>query len=259
MKIKRFIQCLTCLLLVCAPCFAQNLNPTDELYLADPNPRFHGEQVIALQKFLLFYGCYLGPDGIDGWFGRDTESALLEYQKKNGLAETGRIKIEDIETLLDWRPDVFSDRVVADPSDYLPSETNRIISLTELDENLEVNNYYGSLSIATTDGSYEFTDFLTSPSGRFVAACSFHPENSLEFLGTGLKVWDLISGDTNTFYPYEAFLNEEYWGLREGYTFPRMTEYYWTDDEQLVMIVEVNRRGEEVFGFVVLEALAQTY
>ncbi|MCG8478647.1 MAG: peptidoglycan-binding protein [Spirochaetales bacterium] len=81
---------------------AQDLSPEMELYLRDPEPRFHGEQVEHLQRFLLFSGMDIGSDGIDGWFGRDTDRALRSYQQAYGLPVTGHVRIGEIPTEFDW-------------------------------------------------------------------------------------------------------------------------------------------------------------
>ena len=46
-------------------------------------------QVKELQKFLEAFGYDVGTNGADGWFGSDTKSALIEFQKKNSLDADG--------------------------------------------------------------------------------------------------------------------------------------------------------------------------
>lgn len=54
-----------------------------------------GFQVKTLQRMLKSYGYSMNPYGIDGEFGALTEKRLKEYQKKQGLIQTG---IADQET-----------------------------------------------------------------------------------------------------------------------------------------------------------------
>jgi len=46
-------------------------------------------QVKELQEFLEAFGYDVGSSGADGWFGRDTENALIEFQSTNGLDADG--------------------------------------------------------------------------------------------------------------------------------------------------------------------------
>ena len=45
-----------------------------------------GESVVAMQGILIARKCSCGPWGADGDFGKDTEAALLAFQRRNGLA-----------------------------------------------------------------------------------------------------------------------------------------------------------------------------
>jgi peptidoglycan hydrolase-like protein with peptidoglycan-binding domain len=48
----------------------------------------HGLKVEFLQKRLLELG-YRLPSGADGWFGPETEAAVKEFQRRNGLEVDG--------------------------------------------------------------------------------------------------------------------------------------------------------------------------
>lgn len=48
-----------------------------------------GSAVAAMQGGLLYEGCGLGADGIDGDFGRETEKAVIRFQTQNGLEKDG--------------------------------------------------------------------------------------------------------------------------------------------------------------------------
>ena len=57
------------------------------LWRREPN-RVHGLKVEFLQKRLLELG-YRLPSGADGWFGPETEAAVKEFQRRNGLEVDG--------------------------------------------------------------------------------------------------------------------------------------------------------------------------
>ncbi len=48
-----------------------------------------GKSVLAMQGILIARGCGCGPDGADGDFGPNTESALRAFQRGNGLRDDG--------------------------------------------------------------------------------------------------------------------------------------------------------------------------
>lgn len=52
-------------------------------------PNQTGRDVEFLQKQLIYLGYDLGPDGADGWFGTQTETALKCFQKDSRLPATG--------------------------------------------------------------------------------------------------------------------------------------------------------------------------
>ena len=59
-----------------------------------------GTQVSALQCLLKGRGCNIGQSDIDGCFGPDTETAVMYYQKKNGLKVDGKVGPETWNDLL---------------------------------------------------------------------------------------------------------------------------------------------------------------
>lgn len=48
-----------------------------------------GDSVETLQKLLIEHGFNVGSDGADGDFGRNTENAVIAFQKANGLTPDG--------------------------------------------------------------------------------------------------------------------------------------------------------------------------
>jgi peptidoglycan hydrolase-like protein with peptidoglycan-binding domain len=75
-------------------------------------PRMNRKDVQELQQFLLYQRYWLGEDGVDGWFGPDTDGALRAYQRDKGLAVTVSIRIP---SLTKERSLSFSIRPYTDP------------------------------------------------------------------------------------------------------------------------------------------------
>ena len=48
-------------------------------------------KVEAVQQALVDAGYNIGPTGVDGVFGKNTRSAVLKYQKDNGIKQTGNV------------------------------------------------------------------------------------------------------------------------------------------------------------------------
>jgi len=48
-------------------------------------------KVEAVQQALVDAGYDVGPDGVDGRFGRNTRAAVIKYQKANGIKQTGNV------------------------------------------------------------------------------------------------------------------------------------------------------------------------
>jgi hypothetical protein len=167
---------------------AQNLDSDAELYLADPDPRFHGEQVQTLQRFLLFHGMDIGPDGIDGWFGKDTHNALLNYQASEGFEVTGRIKIKDFSTPLIWSPLIQSFLFTGWPEGPFPGRENEGEILTpQPGKDFVYKSYFGALTIPLPEiKKMGYISFILSPDKRFLAA--FNKDN------TSVSLWDVLSG-----------------------------------------------------------------
>ncbi|MDC7232913.1 MAG: peptidoglycan-binding domain-containing protein [Spirochaetales bacterium] len=193
---KRIIVPLLLLLLSLSALTAQNLSPEEELYLADPDPRYNGEQVKDLQRFLLFKGMDIGSDGIDGWFGKDTHNALLNYQFNNGQEETGRIKIKDIPKPLSWSPFVQTFLFSGWPEGPMPgNEHDGETVKAEAGKDLTYSSYFGSITIPADEIQSEgYKSFILSPAKRFLAA--FNGDRSSVIL------WDILSG-TKLEYPIE--------------------------------------------------------
>ena len=58
-------------------------------YLPELSSGSSGKSVKALQILLIGYNCSCGSAGADGIFGNGTRSAVLKYQKQNGLSQDG--------------------------------------------------------------------------------------------------------------------------------------------------------------------------
>jgi len=56
-------------------------------------------QVKELQEFLEAFGYDVGSSGADGWFGSDTESALIDFQAANDLDADGIVGIQTREAM----------------------------------------------------------------------------------------------------------------------------------------------------------------
>ena len=59
-----------------------------------------GTDVTAMQKALASLGYDLGPYGIDGDFGEDTEAALRAFQVKAGVKQTGKYDVDTHKALM---------------------------------------------------------------------------------------------------------------------------------------------------------------
>lgn len=212
---------------------AQNLGPQDELYLCDPEPRLHGDQVRELQRSLAFFGMDIGSDGIDSWFGADTDRALREYQNERNLNRTGRISIQDIPPIPMWWPASESTRDTVNEKDIPESAySGTSINSSGLDS-LTVTSRFGSIDIPVLKGGYTRDGFLLSPDSRFIVSHSVHPADSQD----AVSLWDIVSGQSFTFFAEEALLDEGYQGLRQGFTSPRIHDFYWISDDRLCIVV----------------------
>jgi peptidoglycan hydrolase-like protein with peptidoglycan-binding domain len=49
------------------------------------------DKVSAVQQALVDKGYDVGPTGVDGKFGKNTRNAVIEYQKRNGIKQTGNV------------------------------------------------------------------------------------------------------------------------------------------------------------------------
>ncbi|MBN1647399.1 MAG: peptidoglycan-binding protein [Spirochaetales bacterium] len=230
---KHFWSFIILILLSGAAClFAQDLKTDQELYLRDPEPRFHGEQVKSLQRLLLFEGIDIGPDGIDGWFGRDTDAALRKYQEKIGAAVTGRIKVGVVLRELVWNPEITTpfDCSVEEEGPFANPEDDVEMFLYEGYE-LEFSSRYGTLTVPAyeIEGNY-YSGFMLSPDKRFVAA--------MGYLSTGyydtdskVKVWDILTGGTFEFYAIEAFFDWQTGQHEQPFDEPQIMEFFWSREE----------------------------
>lgn len=69
--------------------------PVVENYLPVLKRGSTGKEVKAWQRYLLTCGIDIGKCGVDGIYGKDTEYAVLIYQKQKHLPETGIIDDDD--------------------------------------------------------------------------------------------------------------------------------------------------------------------
>lgn len=56
-----------------------------------PGQVFDLSQVKDVQKGLVTCGVSVGPDGVDGWFGKNTAAAVRKFSTSNGGADSGQI------------------------------------------------------------------------------------------------------------------------------------------------------------------------
>ena len=212
------------LLMLAASLPAQNLGPGEELYLADPAPRFHGEQVEDLQRFLLFHGMDIGSDGVDGWFGGDTHAALLEYQAVKGLEQTGRIRIEEFSGPLEWNPRIQSFLFTGWPEGPFPGrDYDGEVIRPRLGEALDYASSFGRLTVPAEEIEREgYASFIHSPRKRFLAA--FNGEK------TSVTLWDLLTGTRIECPIEEAAKDSDYRYRPEEHTdFVGETITWWMD------------------------------
>jgi hypothetical protein len=230
---------------------AQNL-PLDEiLYLRDPELRFSGEQVRALQKFLLFHGSDLGPDGMDGWFGTDTQAALIEYQRKMNLKPDGIIMIREFWGPLDWLPKIRFRSAFLRQADILAyeqeGETGNPIVLSS--DPFEFSSFYGSVWLQTQNNSFVFKEFSSSPLGRFITSIVENPDG-----GIHLWIYDLLSENEFLLSPEEAFIDESTWLPRSGFEDMKFTDWYWIGENRLIcMVSALQSEGESITAVVDLQ------
>ena len=105
-----------------------------------------GADVAAMQKALAALGYDLGPYGIDGDFGEDTDAALREFQKKAGLDQTGIYDEKTREALMA----AIDPKGTADPgTDAAPENPGKQVEVTGLNVNIRKGNgtQYGRIVI----------------------------------------------------------------------------------------------------------------
>ena len=105
-----------------------------------------GADVAAMQKALAALGYDLGPYGIDGDFGEDTDAALREFQKKAGLDQTGIYDEKTREALMA----AIDPKGAADPgTDAAPENPGKQVEVTGLNVNIRKGNgtQYGRIVI----------------------------------------------------------------------------------------------------------------
>jgi len=223
--------------------WAQDLGADEEIYLRDPDPRYHGEQVETLQRFLLFHGMNIGTDGIDGWFGKDTDNALRNYQFNKGQEETGRIKVRDFSGPLVWNPYVQSCLFSGWMEGPFPGNSYEDEILpSPAGKDLKYSSYFGTLTIGAAEiKEAGYSAFVLSPAKRFAAA--------LNGEGTSLKVWDILSGTEREFPIEETAKDSSYQWKPEEHGQFRAEEVFWwmnpmkMDTAQLTLVISFTFTG----------------
>ena len=219
-----------------------------DLYLKKTGTRMNGRLVEQLQKFLLYNGFSIGEDGVDGWFGQDTEAAVKEYQKFNKLEVTGVFNSSDIEKDLSWKP------VINQLKESVPSpekgkqrevSLNNDILITYFGQIKIVEEYQGRIIMKYVfiDGNNEIQVAQTmsrvsnlSPSSRFIAFLDFdyygsHAVFCIDILTE--KVYSISLSELERSSKKDV-------GKRDYYY---VREIYWSDNENLFFSLSVNFRG----------------
>jgi peptidoglycan hydrolase-like protein with peptidoglycan-binding domain len=168
---------------------------SQELRYQEPD-RFYGAEVLKLQKKLLHAGFALGPEGVDGWFGPNTERALTAWQSRENQPTTGTYRPSALPLDLYWQPLFFYSRLedveIEDPLIvFTPPGGERVytyfgvIEFLNRREKLEVD-FWGSEQTITLRG----TSVNASPNGRFLASRHLSEDQSYYH---GLQIIDLLS------------------------------------------------------------------
>lgn len=219
---KKVLVCIFLVFLI-IPLYSQNLGPDEELYLADPDPRFNGDQVRDLQRFLLFHHEDIGVDGVDGWFGRDTHNALLSYQKNHGLETSGRIKTRDIPMDLHWAPLMVTYLFSGWMEGPFPSSQNDLdIEVIKPDSSGDIS-YGNRLGHVTVEKDFltqnGIESILLSPDKRFLAAHSSD--------GSTIYLWDIVSGRRLSYPLEETAKDSTYQYQPDKHINFQLEEVYW--------------------------------
>jgi hypothetical protein len=209
----------------------------EELYLKEP--RFFGEEVKTLQRFLLFMGLDIGPDGIDGWFGPDTEKAVLQFQE--GLPDMRRSAIPRyIYTRpLHWEPFWIS-YFEKEPPKRPSAETALLTERVEVDNTLPqdasqtLRSYFGAINWSRDYIRYHaIQEAIYSPDRRFLYFLTSLPTEVQRNGPTKIVIWDLLSGQSFDFHVIEAFFLHGSWYTNRqdidysGISSPRIQKANW--------------------------------
>jgi hypothetical protein len=168
----------------------------DELLRYQEPDRMSGPEVLKMQKLLLHGGFALGPEGVDGWFGPNTERALKAWQNREGQTVTGEYSPTEVPLDLYWQPLFFYSRLedvdIEDPLlIFRPQAGERIytyygvIEILSSTEGLFVAFWGSENSIALSGRTVNI-----SPNGRFIAALQLSEDRSFYH---GLQIIDLLS------------------------------------------------------------------
>jgi peptidoglycan hydrolase-like protein with peptidoglycan-binding domain len=206
-----------------------------ELYLVESGQRMNGPDVERLQKYLLYNGVDIGPDGVDGWFGTDTDKALRQFQKSKKLPVTGRIVITDIPRELK-----FQTELKEWPADKAPPRKTAF-SKRSVAEGV-VKTRFGKITVkAESQYEEELMHLALSPDERFLTYTSFSPMIDMQ-VSEPLIVTDTLTGG------YVTVNGLQILELREGNKFEkifletdysRILDYYWISEKALYITAEV--------------------
>jgi hypothetical protein len=223
----------------------------EELYLVSEGDRFHGESVLRLQKFLVYEGFTIGPDGVDGWFGQDTDKALRQYQEVNKLPVTGKIAVSDIPAELSW------------VTSLKPIEANSFPPLWEQDlrvlkETGRYRTWYGTFTLPFShdpDLQYELVEL--SPNQRFYCTLVYSPMMEQQ-MGQPLYVYDILTEKSRMISALDMYAHrmeeEDYIELYNRTENSEYAKVRWTRGSNLAIWVTVYvKKAPALKSLVLLE------
>jgi hypothetical protein len=225
--------------------FGQN----KELYLVESGQRMNGPDVERLQKYLIFNGFDIGPDGVDGWFGADTDKALRQFQKSKKLPVTGRIVITDIPRELK-----FQTELKEWPADKVPPKKTAFSKRPVVQG--VVKTRFGKITVKA-DPQYEeeIMHLALSHNERFLTYTAFSPMVDMQ-ISEPLVVTDILTGDSivvNGLHILELREGNKFEKIFLETDYSRILDYYWISEKALYITAEVTPyKGEVILAAGVL-------
>lgn len=135
----------------------------------------NGSDVKALQELLLQLGYELPKYGADGSFGSETLSALLEFQKDEGLEVDGKYGDLTHQALMDAVADDDAGKQETSPSDQ-PDEESETLQLATV----VITSEGGKVNVRTGNGT------------NFSRITSVAPGATFNYVATALNGWHAI-------------------------------------------------------------------